>query len=980
MQKLNSSSRLLILLLFLSPLTLLAQVVGKVVVTGVVTESDGKTPLVGVVVAGEPKVQAITMENGAYSIKVNPGTKLNFSTLGYKTYTYPVPKDRSKVTFNLKMESLGEDMDEVVVVAYGVRKKGTVTGSVSTVKKEVINDVPAASFDQALQGRTPGMTVLSNSGEPSAPAQFQIRGVNSINSGTEPLFILDGVPISASDFSAINPSDIDNISMLKDASSTSIYGARAANGVVVVTSKRGKASQKSQIQLRMQTGFSKLAYGNWEIMNTAERIAYEKEIGLDAGRNYEELAKINVDWRKAVFNDNAPLRNYELAISGASSIFNYYISGAYHRQKGIAIASDFERYGFRANVEAQVKDWLKMGTNSMFSLEKISQADEGDYTLVTPISASRFMLPYISPYKEDGSLASVNDGSWLGMGENPLEWAANNPLKRERYKLISSTFLQAEPIKGLVLRSTVGLNFQFSPSFTRSTPSYAPNHGQGTVGRGASHSLNLTSTNTVNYKFSRGAHHFNFLLGHEYVDNETLGFSVVTVGQNNDKLQTLSTGTTAASWNDTKSESADLSFFTRGEYNYNHRYYFEYSGRREASSRFGKDSRWGTFWSVGGMWDMRTENFMRAIPWLTNAQLSLSTGTTGNSSIPDYEHLSLVNGGPIYDQTGGLAISSRGNEDLTWEETWASNIALKLGFLHRADFSVEFYNKKTTDMLMAVPTSFTSGFGYKWANVGTMVNRGVELSLNADVIRTKNFTWNVFANASYNKNEITKLFNGNDKFEISNTGILLQVGHSYGEFYLNRYAGVNPANGDALWYTKDGQLTTKINDSDKVMVGKSWMAPWQGGFGTSLSWKGLTVSAMFSWVADRWMLNNDRYFDESNGTFQSYNQSRRLLYDRWKKPGDITDIPRHGLPTYMDSHLLEDASFLRLKNVTISYNLPQPWLKKTNFFTGARLYLQGQNLATWTKFSGLDPESSANMYAAQYPMSRQFTFGMDITF
>ena len=981
MQKTKILLNILVLLLSALPVAALAQTSGKVTVSGIVTAASDNEPLIGVNVVAGPTVGVTTGIDGDYQITVDAGTTLKFQFIGYKVAEFLVPAGTSKLTYNLALQEDAQQVEEVVVVAYGVRKKGTVTGSVATVQSKEIANVPAASFDQALQGRTPGMTVLSNSGEPSAPAQFQIRGVNSINSGTEPLFILDGVPITANDFSAINPSDIENISMLKDASSTSIYGARAANGVVVVTSKRGKIDTHAKVTFRTQIGFSQLAFGNWNIMNTAERIAYEKEIGMDAGKNYDELSKINIDWRKAVFTDNAPLRNYEVAVSGASSVFNYYVSGGYYRQKGIAISSDFERYSFRANLEAQAKEWLKIGTNTMLSFEKTQEADEGDYTMVTPISASRFMLPYVSPYKPDGSLASVNDGSWLGMNENPLEWALNNPLKRERYKVISSTFAEVKFIDGLTFRSALGLNFQYRPTFTTSTPSYAPNNGMGTVGRGASHSMNLTSTNTLNYMFDiNGEHSFNFLLGHEFVDNDALGFSVITIGQNNDKLQMLSTGTRAASWNDTSSASADLSFFTRGEYNYKRRYFVEFSARREASSRFGKQSRWGTFWSVGAMWDLRNERFMHNVDWLTNAQLSLSTGTTGNSSIPDYEHFALVTGGPIYDHTGGIAPSSPGNEDLTWEETWATNLSLKLGFWNRVDLSVEFYNKKTTDMLMAVPTSFTTGFGYKWSNVGSMVNRGVELSLNADVIRSENFVWNIFANASYNKNEITELFNGNDQFEISNTGILLQVGHPFGEFYLNRYAGVNPANGDALWYTRDGELTTQINESDKVMVGKSWMAPWQGGFGTSVSWKGFTVSALFSWVADRYMLNNDRYFDESNGTFQSYNQSNRLLYERWKKPGDVTDIPRHGVPTYLDTHLLEDASFLRLKNLTISYNLPQSWLKKTRFFQAARLYLQGQNLCTWTKFSGLDPEGTSNMYAAQYPMSRQFTFGVEITF
>lgn len=983
MQKTKTLLNIFALFLCALPLTTFAQSASeKVTVSGTVTASEDGEVLIGVNVIAGPTEGVSTSIDGTYQISVKAGTVLKFQYLGYKNYEYQVPRGKNAVTYNLAMESDAQTVEEVVVVAYGVRKKGTVAGSVASVKSDEINDVPAASFDQALQGRTPGMSVLSNTGEPSAPAQFQIRGTNSINSGTEPLFILDGVPITASDFSAINPSDIESISMLKDASSTSIYGARAANGVVVVTSKRGQVASKAKVTFRTQLGFSKLAYGKWDIMNTKERIAYEKEIGLDAGQNYEELSKINIDWRDVVFSNDAPLRSYEIAVSGASPIFNYYVSGGYFHQKGIALSSDFRRYSFRANMEAKATDWLKIGTNTMLSYEDIEQADEGDYNLVQPISASRFMLPYISPYKKDGTLASVNDGSWLGMNQNPVEWALNNPLEKERYKVISSTYAQITPVKGLTLRAALGINFQFRPNVMRSTPSYAPNNGLGTVGRGSSHTLNLTSTNTINYTFDLdgGAHSFNFLLGHEYVDNDALGFQVITAGQNNDKLQNISTGTRAVAWSDSSAASADLSFFMRGEYNYKHRYYGEFSARREASSRFGKDSRWGTFWSLGFMWDLRNERFMKDVTWLTNAQLSLSTGTTGNSAIPDYEHWALVSGGPIYNHQGGLAPISRGNEDLTWEETWASNIALKLGFWNRLDFSIEFYNKKTTDMLMAVPTSFTDGFGTKWENVGSMLNRGIELSISGDVIRTENFTWNLFANATYNHNEITELFNGNDQFEISGSSIMLKKGHSMGEFYINRYAGVNPANGESLWYTKDGKLINEIRESDKVFVGKSWMAPWQGGFGTSLSWKGITVSTLFSWVADRWVLNNDRFFDESNGMFQSYNQSKRLLYDRWKKPGDVTDIPKHGEPMYMDSHLLEDASFLRFKNLTVSYSLPKKLLSKTHFFEAARVYFQAQNLCTWTNFTGMDPEGTGNIYAAQYPMSRQFTFGLEITF
>ena len=252
--------------------------------------------------------------------------------------------------------------------------------------------------------------------------------------------------------------------------------------------------------------------------------------------------------------------------------------------------------------------------------------------------------------------------------------------------------------------------------------------------------------------------------------------------------------------------------------------------------------------------------------------------------------------------------------------------------------------------------------------------------VNADIIRNDKFTWNVSTNVSYNKNKITELYNGLDEYEISSTATKLVVGHSVGEFFINRYAGVNLANGDALWYTKDGEITTEYSESDKVMIGKNYIAPWQGGFGTSLNWNGLSLSAQFSWVADRWMFNNDRFFEESNGLYSAYNQSKRLLYDRWKNPGDVTDIPRYGITPQMDSRFLEDASFLRLKNLMLSYDAPASFINKTNFFNSARIYVQGQNLFTFTKFGGIDPESSSNVYKAQYPMTRQYSLGLEFTF
>ena len=953
------------------------------VVKGQVTSHEDNEPLIGVAIMQEGTTNGVVTDfDGNYAIELKGVDKavLVFSYIGMKTQLHTV--NNSTGVLNVVLQSDAEVMEEVVVVAYGTRKKGTIAGSVSTVKSDKVANVPAAGFDQALQGQTPGLTVLSNSGEPSKAATFQIRGTNSINSGTAPLFILDGVPITSSDINTIRPSDIESISVLKDASSTSIYGARAANGVVVITTKRGTAMDKAKVVLRTQVGFSELAGNNWTLMNTAERIQFEQELGLDKGQDYDKLRLTDVNWQEAVFNDRAMLQNYDLSISRATDKLNYFVSGSFYDQDGIAQGSTFRRYNLRANADVKASNWLKVGTNSMVAYEEVQQAEDGQYALYTPISACRFMLPYWNPYREDGSIASSKDGSWTGTTYNPVEWMENNPVLNKKYKALTVLYAEITPIENLTIRSQFGVDYSHSTADMKSYPSFPGNNGIGNAGRSSYDMMSLTITNTANYRFNlKDKHSFNVMLGQEGVDYRSEGFQVVTSGQNNDFLTDLASGTRASMWSNSFSSYSYLSFFGRGEYSFDDRFYADFSIRADASSRFGKNGRWGTFWSVGLMWNLKQEEFMKRFDWLTTAQIAFSTGTSGNSEIPNYDHLELVGGGANYMGTAGIAPISEGNPDLGWEQLWATNLAFHLGFFNRVNVDLELYNKRTSNMLMLVPQSYSNnGFGSRWDNVGVMINRGAELAVNADVIRTRDFTWNVNANVSYNKNEITELYNGLSEYEIAGTSTKLVVGHSVGEFYTNRYAGVNPANGDALWYTKEGELTTEYNESDKVMVGKNYIAPWQGGFGTTLSWKGFSLNAQFSWVADRWMFNNDRFFEESNGLYTVYNQSRRLLYDRWKKPGDVTDIPRYGITPQMDSRFLEDASFLRLKNLTLGYAVPQNWLEKTHFFDSARIYVQGQNLLTFTKFSGIDPESSSNIYAAQYPMSRQFTLGIELSF
>ena len=958
-----------------------------VTVSGTVTSAEDGMPLIGVVVMSSTGGGVSASDDGSYTITVPAGTVLSFHAISYETVEYIVPSGSPAITYDAVLVSDSQLLEETVVVAYGVRKKGTITGSVSSVKSEKIESTPTAAFDQALQGQVPGLTVLSSTGEPSASATMLIRGTNSINSGVAPLYILDGAAISSSEFNSINPSDIESISVLKDASSTSIYGARASNGVIVITTKRGRMADKPTITFRAQLGFSDIAHGQWNLMDTAQRIQYEKEIGIDEGKDYAALSQIDVDWLDVVFNDAAMLQNYELSVSGATEKTNYYISGAYYDQDGIALGSYFNRYSIRANVEQRAAKWLTIGTNTMLNYQGFEQAEEGQPNLSTPISAAQFMLPYWNPYNDDGSIAITNDSNpakrWKGDGVNPVEWLENNPRNYKRYKVFSSIFAEAKPIEGLSIRSQFTVDYTHTTGYSRSFPDFAPNQEQGSASRMSTDGLTLSVTNTIGYTFDiDGIHSFNFLVGQEGINYHYEDFTILAEGQNNHYLTNISNGSRVSSWSDTTdNDYGFLSFFARAEYNYANKYYLELSGRADASSRFGRSGRWAGFGSVGLMWNMLNEDFMTpARDWLTFAQISLSSGTAGNSEIPNYEHLALVGGSGDYMGTPGLEPVSQGNEDLHWESTWTTNLGFHFAFWNRLNVDLELYNKYTYNMLMLVPKSYSdNGFGSNWDNVGAMVNRGAELNLTGTALQIGDFSWMLNANVSYNRNRITALYGGVDEYELANSSLKYVVGHDAGEFFINRFAGVNPANGDALWYTKDGEITDELRDEDRVMTGKSFNAPWTGGFGTTFSWKGLSLSAQFSWVADRWMINNDRFYQESNGRFQTYNQSVKLL-DRWKQPGDITDIPRHGVYMEFDDRLLEDASFLRLKNLMLSYQIPTQIIRKSGFIEGLRMYFQAQNLFTFTNFSGLDPEGVSNIYIAQYPMSRQFTFGLDLTF
>ena len=982
MQKTKLLLNILAFFLCALPAIAVAQGGGNVTVRGIVTSADDKQPLIGVNVISGATSGVSTLADGSYSISVAAGSTLTFQYIGYKPATFTVPGGSASLTYNVSLESEAQALDDVVVIAYGVRKKGTIAGSVSTVKAEKVENTPTAAFDQAIQGQVPGLTVLSNSGEPSTSATMMIRGMNSINSGTSPLYILDGVAIASSDFNTINPADIESISVLKDASSTSIYGARAANGVIVITTKRGRMAERAKINYRMQLGFSQIAYGNWDLMNTSERIQYEKELGLTDGKNYNVLAKTDVNWLDEVFNDAALLQNYELSVSGATDKTNYYVSGGYYNQEGIAVGSAFERFSLRANVEQQAAKWLKLGTNTMMNYQTIEKADDGEYTLTTPISAARFMLPYWNPHRADGSLASVNDGSWKGEGQNPLEWLKNNPVDYKKYKIISTVFAEATPIEGLTLRSQFGVDYSHSTGRGISYPSYAPNLGSGTVQRNSSDGMSLSVTNTITYRFDiDNKHMFTFLAGQEGLDYRYEAFSLQTKDQNNDKLVNISSSPRATRWNDTTDDNyAYLSFFGRAEYSYSDRYYADFSLRTDGSSRFGASNRWAGFWSVGFMWNLRNEKFMEnSRRWLTLAQIAVSTGTSGNSEIPNYEHLALVTGGQNYFGNAGIAPTQPGNEELSWEKLWTTNVALHLGFWNRLNLDVELYNKKTTDMLMAFPTAPSLGYSSYYANVGDMSNKGIEVDLNFTPIRSKNVQWDINVNLTHLKNKIISLPPERRTKEVE--GYYGYAGSSffYGQglplytFYMKKYAGVSE-DGRSMWYKdvtdKDGKptgertTTTAYSEGSDYLCGNA-IPDLYGGFGTSVSFFGFDFGINFNYQI------GGKIYDSGYAAAMSTPTSTGSIGVNWHK--DILNAwtpenPNSNIPRmqYGDSNttdtsdrFLIDASYLTLQNINFGYTLPSKFTQK--FGVGKmRIYLACENVFYWSKRKGLDPRYADN--------------------
>ena len=954
-------------------------------VTGTVISEEDGLPVVGasILVKGTA-VGTVTDMDGKFQLPNVPSSAktLVISFIGMKSQELPI-----KQTMNIVLKPDTETLEEVVVLGYGSGKKiGSIVGSVAKVNSEKLSAKPVANAMDALQGQVSGLQVYTSSGEPGSSSSSYIRGVGSLTADNEPLYVLDGTPVSSSVMVMMNPNDFESVTVLKDASATSIYGSRAANGVIYITTKRGRIGEKAVITASGNYGTARLARRVSNPMNSTELLGYQLSHGIIKQETYDKYINSGIDtnWQDYFFKDDAPTYQANLSIQGGSDKTTYYVSGSYYYQDGITPRSEYNRYTFRSNLESRPTDWLRFGVNfgatydeqqtSLFTYQGSNSLNGGIFgTILNPT--------YYNPYGEDGSKLEVIPGLDR---YSPYYLSDKQPSSSNTAQLDGTAFLQLNPIEGLTIRSQFGIEaYDF-----RQTSKRLASHPNATQGgytyEGFRRNAKLTITNTAEYNFKiKDEHDFTILIGQEGIKNDYQRFASETTGQSDDRLSMLEAGTVAtllgADENDLYTYQF-LSFFGRINYALNDKYFADFSIRNDASSRFGKNNRNAIFMSGGLMWNMKKESFLEDVNFLSDLKLKASIGTTGNSSIGNYEHLALV-GTNLYNAQGGWKINTPGNGDLGWEKQTLTNIGVEASFWNKYRIELTYYNKKTSNMLMDVPVPYTSGFSSITQNVGSMTNSGVEIAISLDLLKTKDWFVGFNMNYAYNKNKITELFYGYDEWAMPNYLVSYNVGEPV-QYYMAKWAGVDPADGQQMWYVPgtDGETTKEYDEElPQQATGKKRYAPHNGGFGLNVSWKGLSLNADFAWVLGKYMVNNDYYFAANPYNFAGYNQSKDVL-NEWKEPGDVTDIPAFGNVMQFDTHLLENASFLRLKNISLSYTLPKNWLLPTKVIQGVRIMATARNLFTITNYKGADPELDTNLTYGAYPNTKQFTIGAELTF
>ena len=959
-------------------------------VTGTVSDATG--PLPGVTVSNKgTKAATQTDLDGKYSLKAKQGDVLEFSFIGLQTTTATVG---ASSVLNFSMTASTEELNEVVVTGYGGGvKRSNLVGSVSVVTAEAIENKPIASFDQILQGTAPGLYVAAGSGQPGDAAKVRIRGTHSISGSSNPLYIMDGVPILAEDFAALNPNDFETVSVLKDAASTSIYGSRGSAGVILITTKKGKFNSKTSFKYSTQYGVTERGTSRMKMMNANQKMTYMNYLTPGAYSEADlESAKTNsTNWIDVFFRTGIT-KTHDLSVSGGDEKTRFYTGLSYYDQEGILLRSALKRFTYRLNLEHKVSDRARFGTNMSIGYAKSDYIDaEGGAFTNNAMLAAVMASPLTTPYRADGSYntGATVDGVNLIGGIN-LENLERNVNRNADLKIVGNVFGEVEIFKNITARTDIGIDYADSRSETARDPK---TYIGSTVGRGTGGSYfqgngfvaQINATNSLRYsKVFAEKHDFSISAFTEYVKihqktGNFTGFNLNpktfaypgSILVNAGGLPTI-TGVDL--------ERGLFSYFATARYTYDERFSVDATIRRDASSRFSDKNKWGTFWAVGGSWNIMNEKFMTDQDIANELTLRVSYGTTGNQSgIQDFQDQGTW-GTSTYNGQGGIAPATLGNPNLKWETANKFNAGIDFSlFKSWISGSVDYYTELTSDLFIGQQLSALANVpdGLD-INAGEMTNKGVDVMLKAYIFKDKDFSWNINGNFNYNSNKITGL---GQVQEFEQGTSIVRVGLPINTHYVVGWSGVNPANGQPLYLDGDGNVTTTYNDSNSLAQFGSSEPKYTGGFGTEVNYKGFNLSALFTFAADYYLFNNSRFFFEnSDSSWWQYNQSQEML-NIWRNPGDITDIQSSAYAVEINSSkFIENASFTRLRNVTLSYTFPGDVIDKSNFFTGLRIYVQGQNLYTWTNFKGFDPESDSNLQLLDYPTPRTITLGFDFKF
>ncbi len=971
-------------------------------VTGKVTDSRDNSPVAGATISIGGRSVGVTSLTGEFTVTIPASTtKLGFSSIGYDDIEVNIGTGPVNVTMTL---GESKNISEVVVTGYTTVQRKKFSGATANISPAEVRKQPFGSFDQALQGAAAGVSAVANSGQPGANAIVRIRGNGSISGGNVPLYIVDGIEVNAADFSAMNQGDFERVEVLKDGVATAMYGSRGANGVIVITTRRGRAGQIN-LNYDTQFGLSDLPENRLIVMNSNQKIDYELQRGNPYGWTTAEadsLRMVNFNWQDALFRQGMT-QMHQISASGGGTTSRFYGSLSFMDQEGIVKTTGMKRYTARINVDNTIKNW-RFGLSLQGGYSKIAQTPEGNTFLSSPLNAIRWSNPYerdkypeghplAGQYQETGGVGTgqLGSGQPNGAMELFLNYNFNHQLKG-----IGVTYLEFHfPfLKGLHARTNWGIDFTSNEFEQFTSPRVSVGIArQGNLARDYNRNLRYTGTTSLNYKTTFGEHEIEAGLFTEVVKNQfrSMGFTGfgLTNGLQNEAGITPGSATNSifipvVRGNGT--QSGLLSYFTIINYGYAGKYYLTLVGRRDGSSRFGLNNQFANFGSAGVTWVVSDERFLANSKNIDELRLRASIGTNGNNLSPggDFGHIAQL-GRITYSGINGWAPGAPGNPDLRWETNRTINFGLDFAmFNRRLSGTVELYDRKTIDQFWDEPASAASGApgGSIPGNVGAVRNRGVEFTLRGDIFRTRDFRWTVEGNITYNQNRILEL----SEDSIPQGTTILAIGKPLGSFYLVEYAGVNSANGNALYYTRNAagekNVTQTYSINDRQILGTS-ISPLFGGISSTVSYKGFELSAHLVFFLKRQMFNNDRN-NLTNPTYYFDNMHVELLKE-WRQPGDVTDIPRPSSSAgnaYQASttRFLEDASYWRLRNVTLAYNLPNSLLSKAKI-KSARVFVQGQNWWTQTRYLSFDPEFSGGVLTgSQYPALIQTTFGLSVGF